>query len=250
MQKTLIEWVRNPDGTQGYTSNLIKGLCKGGCFYCYARNMYKRFNMNPDIRFDECEIISHYNLKKPRGVFFGSTHDIFGYWIPDIWIRNHIAIAEDNLNNRYYFLTKNPERYYQFKFSNNCLLGITVTNFEDRWKAALLVAKKHSGVKFVSIEPLLSGDISNWIYKVDWLIVGAMTKNGRIVKKYQPKREWLEEIVSETRQLHVPLFMKNNLKSIWKSELIKEFPNDDWEKFGELSTKDYISEIRGDINEQ
>lgn len=43
MNKTAIEWVRNPDGTQGYTwnpitgcLNHINGLCKGGNFPCYA----------------------------------------------------------------------------------------------------------------------------------------------------------------------------------------------------------------------
>jgi len=43
MNKTGIEWVRNPDGSQGYTWNPItgclnhdNGLCKGGGFPCYA----------------------------------------------------------------------------------------------------------------------------------------------------------------------------------------------------------------------
>lgn len=43
MNKTPIEWAKNPDGTQGYTWNPItgclnhdNGLCKGGGFPCYA----------------------------------------------------------------------------------------------------------------------------------------------------------------------------------------------------------------------
>ena len=43
MNKTSIEWVKNPDGSQGYTWNPItgclnhnNGLCKGGGFPCYA----------------------------------------------------------------------------------------------------------------------------------------------------------------------------------------------------------------------
>ena len=38
MNKTQIEWVRNPDGTQGYTWNPITG-CLNGCEYCYARKL-------------------------------------------------------------------------------------------------------------------------------------------------------------------------------------------------------------------
>jgi protein gp37 len=43
MNRTKIEWVKNPDGTQGYTWNPItgclnhvNGMCKGGNFPCYA----------------------------------------------------------------------------------------------------------------------------------------------------------------------------------------------------------------------
>ncbi|KKL45038.1 hypothetical protein LCGC14_2359710, partial [marine sediment metagenome] len=43
MNKTQIEWVKNPDGTLGYTWNPItgclnhvNGMCKGGGFPCYA----------------------------------------------------------------------------------------------------------------------------------------------------------------------------------------------------------------------
>lgn len=43
MNRTKIDWVKNPDGTQGYTwnpitgcLNHINGMCKGGNFPCYA----------------------------------------------------------------------------------------------------------------------------------------------------------------------------------------------------------------------
>jgi len=38
LQHTKIEWVKNPDGTQGYTWNPITG-CLNGCPYCYARKL-------------------------------------------------------------------------------------------------------------------------------------------------------------------------------------------------------------------
>jgi len=38
MNRTKIEWVKNPDGTQGYTWNPITG-CLNGCDYCYAREL-------------------------------------------------------------------------------------------------------------------------------------------------------------------------------------------------------------------
>ena len=48
MNRTQIEWVKNPDGTQGYTwnpitgcLNHINGMCKGGNFPCYAYKLAK-----------------------------------------------------------------------------------------------------------------------------------------------------------------------------------------------------------------
>ncbi len=38
MNKTKIEWAKNPDGTPGYTWNPITG-CLNGCEYCYARKL-------------------------------------------------------------------------------------------------------------------------------------------------------------------------------------------------------------------
>ena len=38
MNKTSIEWVKNPDGSQGYTWNPVTG-CLNGCEYCYARRL-------------------------------------------------------------------------------------------------------------------------------------------------------------------------------------------------------------------
>ena len=38
MGKTKIEWVKNPDGKQGYSWNPITG-CLNNCEYCYARKL-------------------------------------------------------------------------------------------------------------------------------------------------------------------------------------------------------------------
>lgn len=46
MNRTRISWVRNPDGTQGYTWNPVTG-CMHGCDYCYARKMSHRFSGFP-----------------------------------------------------------------------------------------------------------------------------------------------------------------------------------------------------------
>ena len=58
----------------------------------------------------------------------------------------------------------------------------------------------------------------------DWVIVGAETRNGKIINP--PKREWIEDIVKKCKAKKVPVFMKNNLQDIWQEPLPQEFP---WE---------------------
>lgn len=53
MNKTKIEWVKNPDGSPGYTFNPITG-CLNGCPYCYARRLAngrlkQRYLMNTNL---------------------------------------------------------------------------------------------------------------------------------------------------------------------------------------------------------
>ena len=71
MNKTSIEWVRNPDGTPGYTFNPItgclnhvNGLCKGGGFPCYA---YKLANGRLKQRYLANKNLSHDYLEIKRG---------------------------------------------------------------------------------------------------------------------------------------------------------------------------------------
>ena len=44
---------------------------------------------------------------------------------------------------------------------------------------------------------------------VNWIIIGAMTGLGS--SKHQPKREWIEEVVSSADDAGVPVFMKESL---------------------------------------
>ena len=64
---------------------------------------------------------------------------------------------------------------------------------------------------FISIEPMMErlfaeASISKL---VNWIIIGAMTGLGS--SKHQPKREWIEEVVSSADDAGVPVFMKESL---------------------------------------
>ena len=56
--------------------------------------------------------------------------------------------------------------------------------------------------------------------KIDWIIIGGMTGKDAI----QPKEEWITELLDQAMAYSIPVFIKNNLKSIWKKKLRQEFP--------------------------
>ena len=75
MNRTKIEWVKNPDGSQGYTWNPItgclnhdNGLCKGGGFPCYA---YKLAHGRLKLRYLANR---NFDLPFPQGGEYGVAH--------------------------------------------------------------------------------------------------------------------------------------------------------------------------------
>lgn len=213
MNKTKIEYV-------DYTINPIRGLCKNDCPYCYAKRMYRRFGWDENIScnygvFNEVE-----KLKKPSRIFIGSMHDIFGEWIYYNWISNIIQYCSDFPQHTFIFLTKNPKRYAEFIFPDNCWLGVTIDgkenpkNLEEKMQDFLFNAKN---IKFISYEPLLNMDAYyvRFIKFVDWVIVGGLTPKPVHLKS------WVYGILQIAKHHNKPVFLKDNLKY---PEIIKEFP--------------------------
>lgn len=211
MNRTKIEWC-------DYTINPIKGICKHGCWYCYAEKMYRRFKWNPKVRYDKYEIYKAQGIQEPSKIFICSTHDIMGEWVPDKWIQDIIDFCYLCDYHTFIFLTKNPKRYVNFKFPKNCWLGMTITGLEDdiNW-----LWNSYSGmdnIKFVSLEPLLNFiNIYDFLHtKPNWIIVGGLTP------KSKHKLKWVETIIKQTKENNIPIFLKDNLHF---EQNIKEFPN-------------------------
>lgn len=184
MNKTLIEWVKNPDGTQGYTWNPITG-CLNGCEYCYARRLangrlkplylantqfaidplskkwmlaikdpfYPRFW--PERIFDNRGQYIHL-ADKPTGIFVCDMGELFGDWIPDGWQEHVFNFIKLNPNHRFYLLTKQPQNLPVWSpFSPNVYVGISVTNQKQFDEAIKYLKQIKATVKFISFEPLL-----------------------------------------------------------------------------------------------
>ena len=233
MQKTAIEWVRNPDGSQGYSWNPVKGICPMDCktpngkSYCYARKNYIRFRRLPMIVFSLIECAKPFHLKKPLGIFVCSTFEIFH---PEVTERQRDLIFATIRNcpqHRFYILTKLPQNIDR-PMPPNVWLGITLEGPQN------ILLKMHHFyqnlnmtpmiINFISFEPLLRE--IQFIPIVDWVIVGRLTGHGH---KYDPKKEWIEQMIKQAQAMRTPIFLKNNLIPILSEQFVKtnqEFPKE------------------------
>lgn len=219
MNKTKIEWA-------DYTVNPVKGKCQNACWYCYARRMYDRFKWDPEVRFDDKEMDKVAKIKKPSRIFVGSTHELFGNWIPSWWIRDILISVKRYPQHTFIFLTKNPKRYVGFEFPENCWLGVTITGKENNQSWVYGYTSGMGNKRFISFEPLLESPmplVGGWH---EWVIIGALTGPGS--KKHQPKKEWVEDIMRQAGRLNIPLFLKDNLMPIMGEEYVKQ--RQEWPK--------------------
>lgn len=209
MQRSKIEWT-------DYTINPIKGKCPMACSYCYARRLYDRFNWNPNLRINYDELLKtrisdHIGYK----IFWGSTMEIFGDWIPQGWVQSILDyIRTENDLNTHIFLTKQPQNLNKYQFPDNCWVGVSTTGFDCRSGLEDTFASIKAKVKFVSIEPLL--DYSPMDFRwVDWIIVGRQSPKST---KTKPRLEWIRDIVESADIENKPVFLKNNLRSMLPEE--------------------------------
>ena len=227
MNKTKIEWC-------DYTVNPVKGVCPVACDYCYARAMYKRFKWNPTIRFEDdafyglCELDrnSCYS-KQPAKVFVGSTIELFHDSIPEGYLKTIFEYVRLYYHNIYIFLTKQPQNLIKWSpFPENCWLGVSVTTKEQLrpaiWGLSDIECNKH----FLSLEPLLENVLDQvlpveWDDAIDWVIVGQQTPSS---KATLPKLKWIARIEASCKMADIPLFQKNNLRSLLGNTLRQEFP--------------------------
>ena len=125
----------------------------------------------------------HYRLddyisKKGRNIFVCSMADLFGSWVPDIWIEEVFKACEKAPQHNYLFLTKNVERYckYGVPMTDNMWYGTSITREAEMCLFNQLPAFCNT---FVSIEPILEdlkpSEHNVMFRQVKWVIIGAET---------------------------------------------------------------------------
>jgi len=202
-----------------YTINPTLG-CKHGCIYCYAKRMNDRFKWIKDWtkpHYKHDWYLKLGEIKKSSIIFIGSLTDLFGNWVLTGYIKKVIRMCGYYPQHKFLFLTKNPKRYAEFEFSDNCWLGTTITNNKDDIEKGAYLFNSNNKNLFISYEPLLEYIEPSHYKNVRWIICGGLTP------KPVHKKEWLDRIVEQCNHYKIPLFIKPNAKY---PIIIKNYPKD------------------------
>jgi len=156
--------------------------CGYKCVYCWARRQAKRQKHRCLLCY---HFVPHLHLGRrvPNAgrIFVCSMGDLFCDAIPNDWIEMILDIVRRYPDREFLFCTKNPRRYHDFEFPENCILGVTIETNRDELCAMFssapkpserfnsFIALKHPR-RFQSNEPIMDFDLE---VMLDWTRVIA-----------------------------------------------------------------------------
>lgn len=247
MNHTSIEWVKNPDGTQGYTWNPITGclnhvdgMCNGGNFPCYAYRLANTrlkekylANRNWDTRtppeygfypnFDpfyprfwpdkiSALVQGNTSRRKERGVFVCDMSDLFGIGVPENWTARIIDAIKGCWRDRFYLLTKQPQNLVKFSpFPDNCWVGVTATTDDMLSSAILYLHNIKAKIKYISFEPLLE-QMKDLSFTLKYSHIADWLIIGAQTKPAKkPELQWVKDIIEAADTAGIPVFLKDNI---------------------------------------
>lgn len=204
-----------------------------GCVNCYARRLAEQNRgrcdypsvepfrvMRHAYRLDRAYAQHPWNLKSPRRILVNSMGDLWHEAVPLDWWAEILQVFRDVPQHTYLVLTKRPERMAAWaeslemgretweKAFGNVWLGATVENdavCRDRCKALLRIP---GGVRWVSVEPILSEVPSLRHYlgrdKISWVVCGPETGPGA----RPADMRWIQGVRDSCVAAGVPFFLK------------------------------------------
>jgi hypothetical protein len=201
------------------TWNPVKGICPHQCSYCYMRKWWPQMSAP---RQDEKELRTKHGTGNK--IFVGSGIDLFAPTINPLWIQ--AAIGACIYDNTYFFQSKNPGAFKDYKFPTGAILCTTIET--NRYYAEIMGTcpappKRATDFynlehekKMVTIEPILDFDIDLLIYgmiqiKPIQINIGADSGNNHLP---EPSKEKLETFIRLLKENSLNVFLKPNLKRI------------------------------------
>jgi len=212
--------------------NPVKGKCVYNCNYCFVKRFYKKYNLNvPDKPYlDKKEFV---NLGKHKFIFICDNLDLFHPYIPGLFILEIINHINKYTENRYLFLTKNPERYLNYISllrMKNIFLGVTIEsniikteNTPEQLERFIAIKniKAYYNIKtLICIEPIMNFNLSTFMIKLkfanpDYIVIGADSGNNKL---NEPCKNKLNEFISclNKDKINSKIILKSNLQRLLK----------------------------------
>ena len=224
VNKTTIEWVKNPDGSQGYTLSPITG-CQNACRnYCYARklaltrlkNSYLHGNnivapipqitraaaeadpFHPRFWKERVETLHQLaGVKKRMGVFLCDMGEIAGPWVPVDWLMDIFDGIETARQHRFYILSKCYNSHVVLNYPRNVWVGFSVTT-QAQYKMVMELCRLYQDdysdrIRFLSVEPFLEDiDMDADELKaagIKWVIAGALSGTKKTLETIMVKTD-------------------------------------------------------------
>jgi len=209
--------VGNTIGWCDLTWNPVTGcLNEGECRkFCFNRPIFRRFGRTAKEKdfqplFHADRLNEPKNRKKPARIFVCCAGELFGPWVPDLWIEQVLLAAGHANWHTYMYLTKYPKRMREFSFQSYEWAGVTVSRNVDLWRIGQL-QRVHAYTRFVSFEPLLEEiklHDDRTLDHIDWIILGGLTGS----RRFEPPLGWVCQLEAEARTKGIALYEKKNLR--------------------------------------
>ena len=212
-----IEWAQ-------WSWNPVTG-CKHTCPYCYARDiassarMAKAYPHGFAPAFRPAALLAPRQKKPPqeaesdtryRNVFTCSMADLFGGWMPKEWIEAVLNEIRNAPEWNFLCLTKFPTRIAQFDIPPNAWMGTTVDLQARVANAEAAFAEIKSGVRWLSIEPMIEPLKFKNLGDFDWIVIGGASSSSKTPEWYPPF-EWVSDLVAQARAAGTKVYFKTNL---------------------------------------
>lgn len=219
-----IEWAQ-------WSWNPVTG-CKHDCPYCYARDIAQRFypqKFEPSIY--PARFWAPQNTKVPakaeediafKNVFTCSMADLFGRWVPLNWIESVMTVVAENPQWNFLFLTKFPQRFSEVEIPDNAWMGTTVDCQSRVANAEKAFAKLKGGIKWLSVEPMLTPLKFKKLEVFNWVVMGGASASTQS-PAWVPPFDWVHDLHHQARQAGCAVYHKDNL-GIHDDSRVKEFP--------------------------
>ncbi len=226
MQRSSIEYLRGPDGKEGFTWNPIKMRCTPAgleCANCWHIRYTERFKASPSVskkvqtaysggepHLAETELDAPLKCKERAKVAVQLMGDLFHAKISPIWmlrIFERIQISDHT----FLVLTKRAIRMRDFvatimqgELPGNVWMGVSAGTRQAWYERVPILRQIPSLVRWVSVEPMIEDLETVDLTGISWVVCGAETGP----KKRPCRPEWIDRLRQQCKAASVPFFGK------------------------------------------